>query len=167
MDKNVHNAFLKFSQLLFTYGLSSHKDEKLSIKIEIDINPPKGGKTGIMLYKYIFMFYIQHYDLRSLFAGKLHALLCREYTKGRDWYDLLWYLTNCRGLEPNYEMLNNAIRQTEKDVFKITEKNWKDLLKEKISYLDVNKVKDDVSRFLEDPDEIELLTRDNLIRLLR
>lgn len=84
MSKNVHNAFLKFPKLLFEYGLSPHKDEKISIKIEIDTNPRGGGREEVTLYNSIFMFYVLHFDLASLFAGKLHALLCREYTKGRD-----------------------------------------------------------------------------------
>lgn len=164
--KNVHNAFLKFSGLLFEYGLTSHKDEKLSIKIEIDINPPSGGGVEVTLYQSVFMLYILHYDLPSLFAGKLHALLCREYTKGRDWYDLLWYLTNFKGLEPNFIMLNNAIRQTSKKFLEITNQNWKIKLGEVIDTFNVEKIKDDVYRFLENYSEIELLTKDNLYKLL-
>lgn len=163
---NVHNAFLKFPGLLFEYGLTPHRDEKLSIKIEIDTNPPLGGKEEVTLYQSVFMAYILHYDLPSLFAGKLHALLCREYTKGRDWYDLLWYLTNFKGLEPNFAMLNNALSQTCEDFGKITSQNWKVKLREVIEILDIDKAKDDVYRFLEDHSEIEFLTKENLRKLL-
>ena len=58
MSKNVHSAFLKFPHLLFEYGLSGHKDEKISIKIEIDTNPPRGGGEEVTLYNSIFMFYL-------------------------------------------------------------------------------------------------------------
>jgi len=166
MSKNVHNAFLKFPELLFEYGLSPHKDEKISIKIEIDTNPPGGGREEVALYNSIFMFYVLRYDLASLFAGKLHALLCREYTKGRDWYDLLWYLTTFKELEPNFVMLNNAIGQTMRKPFQVDRKNWKDKLKGAIDNFDIKKAKNDVWRFLENPIEIELLTKKNLYKLL-
>ena len=166
MSKNVHSAFLKFPHLLFEYGLSGHKDEKISIKIEIDKNPPRGGGEEVTLYNSIFMFYLLHYDLASLFAGKLHALLCREYTKGRDWYDLLWYLTTFKELEPNFVMLNNAIGQAMRKPLRIDKKNWKDKLKGAIDNFDIEKAKDDIRRFLENRGEIELLTKENLYRLL-
>ncbi|MEQ9716572.1 MAG: nucleotidyl transferase AbiEii/AbiGii toxin family protein [Candidatus Asgardarchaeum sp.] len=166
VSKNVHSAFLKFPGLLFEYGLSPHKDEKISIKMEIDTNPPRGGGEEVTLYNSIFMFYILHYDLASLFAGKLHALLCRKYTKGRDWYDLIWYLTAFKGLEPNFVMLNNAIEQTMRKPFQIDRKNWKDKLKEAIDNFDIKKARNDVRRFLENPEEIELLTKKNLYKLL-
>lgn len=166
MNKNVHNAFLKFPELLFEYGLSPHKDEKISIKIEIDTDPPRGGREEVTLYNSIFMFYVLHYDLASLFAGKLHALLCREYTKGRDWYDLLWYLTTFKELEPNFVMLNNAIGQTMRKPFRVDRKDWKNKLKGAIGNFDIKKAKNDVWRFLENPIEIELLTKKNLYKLL-
>jgi predicted nucleotidyltransferase component of viral defense system len=166
ISKNVHNAFLKFPELLFEYGLSPHKDEKISIKIEIDTNPPEGGREEVTLYNSIFMFYVLHYDLASLFAGKLHALLCREYTKGRDWYDLLWYLTTFKELEPNFVMLNNAMGQTMRKPFRVDRENWRDKLKDAIDNFDIIKAKNDVRRFLENPIEIELLTKKNLYKLL-
>jgi len=166
MSKNVHNAFLKFPGLLLEYGSSPHKDEKISIKIEIDTNPPEGGREEVTLYNSVFMFYILHYDLASLFAGKLHALLCREYSKGRDWYDLLWYLTTFKELEPNFVMLNNAIGQTMRKPFQINRKNWKDKLRGAIDNFDMKKAKNDVRRFLESPEEIELLSKKSLCELL-
>ena len=105
---NVNNAFLEFPGLLFEYGLSVHEQEKTSIKIEIDTNPPSGGKEEISTCNGTFMFYLQHYDISSLFAGKIPALLSRKYTKGRDWYDLLWYITKFKGITPNIELIHFA-----------------------------------------------------------
>ncbi len=163
---NVYSAFLKFQGLLFEYGVSPHKDEKISIKIEIDINPPIGGKEEVTLCNDTFMFYLVRYDLPSLFAGKFHALLCRNYTKGRDWYDLLWYLTKFKNLEPNFTMLNNALHQTQTDPTEITPNNWKSRLKTTVDALDINFVCDDVSRFLEDPEERHLLTKENFYKAI-
>ena len=55
---------------------------------------------------------LQHHDQASLLAGKLHAILQRKYLKGRDIYDLLWYLSNPNWPAPNFEMLNHALQQT-------------------------------------------------------
>lgn len=162
----VCNALLKFSQILLETGLSPLKEEKFSIKVEIDTNPPKGGIETNTLYNSTFMFYMLHYDLASLFAGKMHALLCREYTKGRDWYDLMWYLTKFKAIEPNYIMLNNAMAQTHKDSPRITRENWKTEIKKVAEALDWDKVRNDVGRFLEDQNELKLLESNTFINLL-
>lgn len=163
----VCNALLKFSQILFETGLSPLKDEKFSIKIEIDTNPPQGGVETNTLYNSTFMFYMLHFDLASLFAGKVHALLCREYTKGRDWYDLMWYLTKFKAIEPNYIMLNNAMAQTHKNSHQITRENWKAKIKEVVETLDWEKVRTDVGRFLEDQGELKLLELSTFVNLLK
>jgi len=167
IEGNMHNAFLKFTGLLYEYRLSPLKDEKLSIKIEVDTNPPQGGKEEVDVYNAAFMFYIMHFDLQSLFAGKLHALLCRQFTKGRDWYDLLWYLTKFQDIEPNLTMLNNAVKQTcKRDIGSINRNNWKEKLSEEIDNLDIKQVKKDVYIFLEDKSEIDLLNKENLLKSL-
>ena len=53
-ERNVHNAFLKFAGLLFEYGLNPHRDEKISVKIEIDTNPPSGGREDVTLYNSLY-----------------------------------------------------------------------------------------------------------------
>jgi len=165
-DTNVYKVLLKFDGLLFEYGVSSHKDEKLSIKLEIDVNPPVGGKEDATLCNNNFMLYTLHYDLASLFAGKTHALLTRQYTKGRDWYDFLWYRTKHKELEPNFEMLNNALAQSGTIKERLNSQNWRGYLRTVIDKLDIAKVKDDVFRFLESPQEADMLTRENFCAVL-
>ena len=162
----VNSAFLKFSGIMFETGLSPLKDEKFLIKVEIDSHPPAGGIEAHTMVSTPFMFYLLHYDLKSLFAGKVHALLCREYTKGRDWYDLMWYLSKFKDIEPNYIMLNNAMAQTSKNPTLINQGNWKMEIKRVLRTLDWVKVRNDVKRFLEDPAELELLTPETLINLI-
>lgn len=162
----VHNALLKFPGILFEVGLSPLKSQKIVIKVEIDTNPPKGGIETNTLYNSTFMFYMVHYDLASLLAGKVHALLCRDYAKGRDWYDLLWYLAKFNNLEPNFIMLNNAMAQTHKKPVKLSAGNWKLEIKKTAESLDWTKVRDDVSRFLEDPSELDLIKLSSFIKLL-
>ncbi len=165
-ERAVHSALLKFSGILFEAGLSPLKSQKIAIKMEVDSNPPKGGKEENSVYNGLFTFYMVHYDITSLLAGKVHALLCREYTKGRDWYDLFWYLSKFKTLEPNFTMLNNAMSQTQKDPITFTSRNWKEELKEAAQKTDFVKVKQDVGRFLERHEELEFLelkTFENLL----
>ncbi len=162
----VNSAMLKFSGILFETGLSPLKDEKFLIKVEIDSRPPAGGIEAHTMATTPFMFYMLHYDLKSLFAGKVHALLCREYTKGRDWYDLMWYLSKFKDIEPNYIMLNNAMAQTFENPVNLTQENWKAEIKKVVKALDWEKVRNDVRRFLEDQNETELLIPETFINLL-
>jgi predicted nucleotidyltransferase component of viral defense system len=163
----VHSALLKFSGILFEIGLSSLKSQKIAIKVEVDSNPPLGGIETSSVYNSNFMFYMQHYDLASLLAGKVHALLCREYTKGRDWYDLLWYLTKFKDLEPNFVMLNNAFVQTSQKPIELTAENWRAEIKKTVETLDWVKVRNDVSRFLENISELDLLELKTFVNLLK
>ncbi len=134
--------------------------------MEIDSKPPQGGLEVSDVYNSTSMFYVLHYDLASLLAGKVHALLCRKYTKGRDWYDLLWYLTKFKELEPNYIMLNNAMAQTSQEPVKIDSQNWKSEIRKVAEGLDWAKVRNDVSRFLEEPGEVNFLESKTFARLL-
>lgn len=111
-ERNVGNAFVRFEGLPRFVGYSTDPRLALTVKIEIDTNPPPGAGVETTLVQRFFPLALRHYDLPSLFAGKLHALLARPYTKGRDWFDLAWYLTEKRGLAPNVELLRNALRQT-------------------------------------------------------
>ncbi len=166
-ERAVHSALLKFSGILFEAGLSPLKSQKIAIKLEIDTNPPKGGKEESSVYNVLFNFYMFHYDLASLLAGKVHALICREYTKGRDWYDLMWYLGNFKELEPNFIMLNNALAQTEGNPITFTPENWKEELKKAAQKTDFAKIRADVGRFLERHEEVEFLklgTFENLLK---
>ncbi len=164
--KTVHSAFIQFQDVLFEGGISNHKDEKLSIKIEIDTNPPQGAiLKNTVLRKYITL-QVQHHDQASMLAGKIHVLIMREYTKGRDFYDLFWYLSDRLWPDPNIELLNNALKQSSWPGPELTQFNWRSVLREKILTLKWQKVITDVRPFLEDEKEIELLSAENVINLL-
>jgi predicted nucleotidyltransferase component of viral defense system len=162
----VHSALMKFPGILFETGLSPLKDEKLLIKVEIDSRPPAGGIEAHTLVNSPFTFYMLHYDLSSLFAGKVHALLCRVYTKGRDWFDLFWYLSKFKELEPNFIMLNNALVQTEKKPITLDSQTWKAALNKAAHKADFAQVRKDVGRFLERPEEVEFLELKTFEQLL-
>ena len=112
LGKTVQLAFLKDDSmgkmLFFEYGEKKPK-QKIKVKLEVDTNPPLGAHTEVRYLDFPLPFSVQAKDLKSSFAGKLHALLCRSYVKGRDWYDFIWYVS--RRVEVNYEFLSNAIYQ--------------------------------------------------------
>lgn len=151
----VENCFIGFTNVLQAFDLHKHRDEKLNIKLEIDTNPPKGAKKEEKIVNNQFIFNLITYDLPSLMAGKLHAVLCRSYAKGRDYYDLIWYLT--KKIEPNLKLLNNAIIQTEKESWNLTKNNWKQILLERLQNLNYKKIQTDVNPFLQTKEEVELI----------
>jgi predicted nucleotidyltransferase component of viral defense system len=163
--ENVQSAMLKFKDILFPLGLSHQKNQKLSIKLEVDSNPPKGWNTELSLVSKHFVFTVTHFDIPSLYATKLHACFFRKYIKGRDFYDLLWYLG--RRFIPNFELLNNAIEQTELKRTNLNPENFNDFLKERLGTVDFVKVRKDVERFIEDKNELKLLDRDKILKLIR
>lgn len=82
---------------------------KIRIKLEVDTRPPEGSgfETHYLMFPEIVPITVQ--DLPSAFATKMHALLCRAYTKGRDWYDFLWFVS--RQIQPRLDVLEHAIQQ--------------------------------------------------------
>lgn len=165
--KTVKSAFVRFKGLLFELGLSAHSSETLSIKVEVDSNPPPGAKAVSTIVRRHVILNLRHYDKASLFAGKLHAFLARRYVKGRDIYDLVWYLSDRTWPAPNLELLNNALAQTGWDGPQVTTENWRQLIAQRASTLDWKQIVADVEPFLERSADISLLTRESVTSLLR
>jgi len=165
-NRTVKSAFVNLKGLLFELGLSTHSSETLSIKVEVDSNPPAGAKTVSTIVRRHVILNLQHYDKASLFAGKLHAFLARRYVKGRDIYDLVWYLSDRTWPAPNLELLNNALAQTGWRGPPVTAENWRQLIARQVERLDWKQVVADVEPFLERPSDCALLTRQNLTSLL-
>lgn len=164
--KVVHSAFVRFPGLLYELGLSPHRSETLSVKIEVDTNPPAGaGLTTSVVRRHITL-QLQHHDRASLLAGKLHAILQRPYIKGRDLYDLLWYLSDPNWDPPNLILLNNALRQTGWSSKPLTEENWRAVVRKRLQMVAWGQVVDDVRPFLEPSADPSLLTRESLMRVL-
>ncbi|MCI0553625.1 MAG: nucleotidyl transferase AbiEii/AbiGii toxin family protein [Anaerolineae bacterium] len=166
-QKTVHSAFVRFSGLLYELKLTPHQDEILAVKLEVDTNPPKGAVLNTSLVRRHILLNLQHHDQSSLLAGKLHAILQRPYLKGRDIYDLLWYLSDRNWPAPNLILLNNALKQTNWDDPTLTAENWREIVRTRIGSSSWERVMDDVRPFLASQQEIELLTKENLIRLLK
>lgn len=167
-DKRVvHGALVRFPGLLHELGLSPHLSAVFSIRIEIDTNPPKGAVLETTVVRKHVIIQIQHHDRASLLAGKLHALLQRRYTKGRDLYDLLWYLSDRSWPEPNLVLLNNALLQTGFKEGRLTSRTWRRTVQEHVRRLDWRKVAADVLPFLENPEEARLIASETILPLLK
>ncbi len=165
--KVVHSAFVRFPGLLFDLGLTGHRNQVLSINLEVDTNPPAGAGLETTVVRRHVLLQLQHHDQSSLLAGKLHAILQRDYSKGRDIYDLFWYLSNRRWPEPNLVLLNNALNQSGWEGGELSKDNWRNVIQERIKVMSWDRVLDDVAPFLEKETELQMLTRDNLLALLK
>ncbi len=165
-QKTVQNAFVHFPGLPFDLGLSPHKNEFLAVKIEVDTRPPRGAGLETTLVRRYVLLNLQHHDRASLLAGKLHALLQRPYVKGRDLYDLFWYLSTPDWPAPNLILLNNALEQTGWSGPRLTLEIWREILRARLKVIPWKQARADVEPFLLSQQESVLLTRENLEQLL-
>lgn len=153
MDGAVRTAVIKNNSFVNQLNLSyyrGHADQKITIKLEIDANPPAGSGYDYTYLDFPTDYEVCHQDLPSNFALKIHALLCRPYLKGRDWYDFNWYIR--QEVSPNLPHLRNALVQygpwegIEGDVI---DEGWvRAELQRKIDGLDWKQAADDVAPFL-------------------
>jgi len=165
--KTVYSAFISFHGLLHDLGLSPHPGEVVSVRVEIDTRPPEGAGIETTLVRRYVALNLSHYDKPSLLAGKLHSVLARGFAKGRDLYDLVWYLSDRSWPAPNLILLNAALAQTHWDGPTMTTANWRHVVAERVERIDWNRAVEDVRPFLEREGDIDLVTRENCLRLLR
>lgn len=164
--KTVHSAFVRFPGLLYDLGLSPHSTEMMAVKIEVDTNPPAGAILATSVVRRHVTLHLQHHDRASLLAGKLHAVLQRSYLKGRDLYDLLWYLSDPGWPAPNLVLLNNGLQQTGWSGRALDEDTWRAEVWKRLESVDWQPAVNDVRPFLEPGGDPALLTRENLLHLL-
>jgi hypothetical protein len=165
-SKTVNTVSLRFLGLLYELGLSQHSRQVFTIKLEVDTNPPAGAVLDTTVVRRHALLRLQHHNRASLFAGKLHAVLQRPFLKGRDVYDLIWYLSDPDWPAPNLVLLNNALRQTGWKGRALTEGSWRGAVRAKLDDVIWDRVLDDVMPFLGPGANPEILTRENLLSLL-
>jgi predicted nucleotidyltransferase component of viral defense system len=164
--KVVHAGWIRLGGLLREAQLSGMTDEKLAIKVEIDTRPPAGAHCERRVVSRHMTFLLQYYDLPSLLAGKLHAAVTRNYAKGRDWYDLFWYLSQRPPVSPNVALLQHSLDQSQGTGVHDAQQ-WRSLVQTRLESLDIEAVLDDVRPLLEHPQDAAMLTRDNLFALVK
>jgi predicted nucleotidyltransferase component of viral defense system len=156
----------------FEWATRIEHPKKIMVKLEMDTDPPGGSCSVNSNIDFPYAGTVRLYDLPSLFAGKVHALLCRdygEYVKGRDWYDFLWYVD--KQTEPNYRYLSNALYRSGPWKGQDIEVNriWLEkAVKGKIAGLDIEGVKRDVIRFVQpaERDGVNTWERNTFLRSL-
>ena len=160
-DETVKKAFLKEDSigkiLLLKFPLRTGRPRQILIKFEVDTNPPMGSCFETKNLDFPFPFPVTVQDLPSLFAGKCGALLCREYLKGRDWFDFVWYAARKPGL--NFTLLSNALDQQgpwQGQRPQVTKKWFAGEMKRKIESIRWEEAKRDAERFLK-PRELPTL----------
>jgi len=168
----IDSAFIKVNTLehLFLIDLPKginkniHPNEVLKIRFEVDTDPPMDGaqtESSLLLLPYPFS--INTFRLSDLFAGKVHATLCREWkgrVKGRDWYDLIWFVA--KGVPLNLNYLEQRMRQSGywSGSKSLTHSELLDVFRKKIDFLDISSAKNDIINFINDPIQLEIWSKE-------
>ena len=156
----IESAFLKSDTRLFS--LAVHTDKTVKIKFEVDTRPPLGFAAEEKLLMQPYSFYVKCFSPADLFAGKMHALLFRNWktrVKGRDWFDFEWYVRN--GIPMNLSHFVISARQSgHLHEETLSEMGFRELLERRIDALDVATAVKDVSRFVRDVKVLEIWSRD-------
>ena len=162
VQTKVESAFLNDNTEM--YDLSFKTEKEIKIKIEVDTDPPLGFLTEQKLSLMPFSFMTRCFTLSDLYAGKMHALIFRNYksrVKGRDWYDFEWYVRHDIPLNfPHFQ-----IRAKEFNGLDIDKEEFIKMLKEKIGTTDINMVKRDVMPFIQNPAELDIWSNDYFLQL--
>jgi len=153
MDNRVRKAIIKDNSVAHQLNLSFYRgqeNQKLKIKLEIDVEPPADSGYEYTYLDFPLDYEVCHQDLSSNFSLKIHALLCRGYLKGRDWYDFNWYVK--QGVAVNLLHLENALYQYgpwKGDDNLSVDLAWlQQVLSNKIEGIDWKQAVNDVERFL-------------------
>ncbi len=171
MNTNILSAFMKAETEILLLEITTgsgkingvHPNEKTKIKLELDINPPSGADFTVKYLLNPIPFSVRLYSEESLFAGKLHAILCRKWktrVKGRDFYDYIWYLS--RGTKINLLHMENRMKQSghlEKEIT-LDRITLLELLDERFSGVDFRQAKQDVLPFIKNKSSLELWSAD-------
>jgi predicted nucleotidyltransferase component of viral defense system len=167
----VQSAFLKAdtrTQMItveFERGLVQQvpRNQMLKIRLEVDTYPPQGFTTEVRYLLRPVPFAVRTFSLPDLFAGKMHAILCREWksrAKGRDWYDLVWFAAYHPELHLAH--LEQRMRQTEhwKGSAPLTAGDLRSLLTMRIEKVDIDQIRREVERFVKDPAALAIWSKE-------
>ena len=167
----IESAFLKtktYRQLMVIEAAQEllrglHPAKSLKIRLEVDTDPPAGFQTETRYVLQPIPFSVRVYSLPDLFAGKLHAILCRKWktrVKGRDWYDLVWYAG--RHPEVRISHLEARMRQSGdyRDKAPLTPDSLQHLLQQAVDDLDVEQARREVAPFVVDRRALDVWSQD-------
>lgn len=149
ITENIFIIFFKFKNVLREFGMNVSKDEKVLVKFEIDFSPTKNIKMEAKFSdSFNERFPMLVNTLETLFAQKILAITFRPYQKGRDFYDLIWFLSQ-KNIEPNYAILQ------EKNLPIKNRQELIEFLKKQSEKSDLKQAAKDVERFLFYPEQAQ------------
>jgi predicted nucleotidyltransferase component of viral defense system len=139
------------------------RGQVLKIKIEVDTDPPPGFDTETRFLLQPIPFSVRAFSLPDMFAGKMHAVLCRGWkgrVKGRDWYDLVWYVANHPQLHLGH--LEQRMIQSGhlKKAERLTPEKLSTIAETVVGNLDVDQARREVEPFVKDPEALIVWSRD-------
>lgn len=159
---HVESAFLK--EDTSAYDITFQTEKTVKVKIELDTDPPLFFDTEQKLLMQPYSLMVRCFTLPNLFAGKMHALVYRNWKtriKGRDWYDFEWYIRHEVPL--NFTHLQERIREFNRQ--EITREEFMFLLRERLRSANINEVKKDVINFVNNPVELDIWSNDYFLLL--
>ena len=170
-ESPVQSAFLKANTLRHLLAITTtaetawpiSRGQILQIRIEVDTNPPPGFVTENKFVLKPIPFSVRTFVLPDLFAGKMHAVLCRRWksrVKGRDWYDLVWYAANHPQLHLSHlaqRMIQSGHLQRDDQM---NHEQFCALAAEAVDKLDVNQARREVEPFVKNPEALEVWSRE-------
>lgn len=178
IESNIASAFIKATtkkQLIIVGATSDmvnrlHHMHTIKIKMEVDTDPPGNFHTEVKNLFLPIPFAVKTLTKPDLFAGKVHAILCRPWQtriKGRDWYDLIWY--TARNIPINLNHLRSRLIQSgawNKNQ-KLAKEDLLALLTEKIHATNFKTAKTDILPFISDKNSIALWSRDFFLQVIK
>jgi len=183
-NSTIKSAFLKGNTSQHLLNIEAPADivkafgqgRLVKIKFEVDTQPPLDFESEKKTLLVPSPFIIHTMTLPSLFAGKMHAILCRNWStrpKGRDWYDLVWYISNGYALDIkhlNARLQQNCAWQEDQGVMihkDVDESYIMELLKKRIDDLDIAAAKRDVEVFISDKRVLDIWSRDFFMEIVQ
>jgi len=177
-SRAVQSVFLKANTLEQLLIIKTEKEiirglpkgQVLKIKVEVDTDPPPGFSTEVKYLLHPIPFSVRSYVLPDLFAGKMHAILCRRWknrVKGRDWYDFVWFVSNY----PELHLLHLEKRMIQTGDWKqnepLTGERFHGRLREMIEAVDLKRARAEVEPFVNNPDALAVWSKEFFLDISR
>jgi predicted nucleotidyltransferase component of viral defense system len=178
IPRPVQSAFLKANTLEQLLVIEAEqkiiralpKGQVLKIKVEVDTDPPPDFTTEVKYLLHPIPFSVRSYVLPDLFAGKMHAILCRRWknrVKGRDWYDFVWFVSN----HPALHLVHLEKRMMQTGDWKqnepLTAERFNERLQEIIEVVDLKKARAEVAPFVNNPDALAVWSKEFFLDISR
>jgi hypothetical protein len=177
IQSQIESAFIKGDTRINLMCVHAQEDivegfprnKKIKVKLELDTDPPPGSQQEVRTLLTPIPFSVKTFTRPDLFAGKVHAVLCRQWksrVKGRDYYDFIWFIGQkipCRIGYLKEKMIQTGHLKREDTLDK---NRLKGLLQEKFKNLDFDPIIKDIRPFVKDKQELALWSREFFLNVI-